>query len=126
MARISMNLGRFEEAAEYFDKVIELAVSAANAEAHARAMCGKASCLFYLKRMNESQDIATEALELASQHELETVVAMAQSVLALERLAIGDHATPSSSQTTTEPFESTSSNCTLTTSVFDVGTFFPT
>jgi len=93
LARLHLTLSQFDEAIEDFALAEKMAVELDDKEGQINAFCGTAMSLFNLKRMAEMRRHANRALEIARAAGSSVGVAAAESVLACDRLCVGDLST---------------------------------
>jgi len=90
LARFHQTLSQFDGAIEDFAQAERAAVELGDKETQINAVCGTAMALFNLKRMAEMRQQADRALEMARATGSDVGVASAESVLACDRLCVGD------------------------------------
>jgi DNA-binding winged helix-turn-helix (wHTH) protein/tetratricopeptide (TPR) repeat protein len=90
MAQIQMVLSRFQDASSDFAVAERAAVAADDIEAQVNAICGVALAQFYQRKMDETREAAGRALAIAKAAKLEPAIAMAEAVLGMERMCLGE------------------------------------
>ncbi len=93
MAQLYQTLGKYHDGIASFELAERVAQELERVDAVVEAVCGMANCAFYLKQMGDAQKHGARALELARRHNLQLGVAQAESVIALERLCMGEFET---------------------------------
>jgi tetratricopeptide (TPR) repeat protein len=89
-AEVHLNTSAFEDAVRDFGLAEKAAAQAGLIEPRIDAICGAALALFNLKRTGETRALGLEALGLAHRSGLDTAIASAEMVLAMERMCRGD------------------------------------
>jgi tetratricopeptide (TPR) repeat protein len=89
-ALLHQTLARFEEAIADFERAEKVAEETGDQEARINALCRKAMAFFYSKRLTETEQFANQAAELARLAGSRVGLALAQGVLASQRMCTGD------------------------------------
>jgi DNA-binding winged helix-turn-helix (wHTH) protein/tetratricopeptide (TPR) repeat protein len=92
MAQLHMVLSRFQDASADFTVAELAALGAGDVEAQVNAICGVALAQFYQRKMDETREAAGRALAIAKAAQLEAAIAMAEAVLGMERMCLGETA----------------------------------
>ena len=89
-AVLHQTLARFDDAIADCERAEKVAEETGDREARINALCRKAMALFYSKRLTETDQVANQAAELARLAESRAGLALAEGVLASQRMCIGD------------------------------------
>ena len=87
--QLHMVLSRFEDAAADFECAENAAQAAGDVEAQVNAICARALARFYLRKMDETREIASHALAVAQAGKSEIGIASAEAIRGLEQLCFG-------------------------------------
>ena len=87
--QLHMVLSRFEDAAADFERAEKAAQAAGDVEAQVNAICARALAQFYLRKMEETREIASHALAVAQAGKSEIGIASAEAIRGLEQLCFG-------------------------------------
>ncbi len=90
LAVLHITISRFVEASEFFSLAERAAEATGDVEARIQAICGRGFSLFNRRRLDEMRADGNRAAELARSIGSKAGVATAETVLAVERMCVGE------------------------------------